>query len=398
VNSATYARRNLFRRRGRTILTVLAIAVAVLIFSAIRTVVVAWNAGAEEAAKDRLATRHKVSITMQLPKRYIDELRDPAKVPGVKAATWANWFAAKDPRERVPFFAAFAADHNSWFDVMDEMSVEPAQLEEWKKTKNGAILGDLLARTFQVKVGDDLTVTSEIYPNEAGWKFKVVGIYKPLRKTVDRNTMVFRWDYLNDYLKANPATAFPTDEIGWVMSRIDDPLKSAEISRNIDKLFDERDDQTVTMSERAFQLSFLGAFSAVLKAFDYVSLVILLIMALILANTIAMSVRERTHEYGVLRAIGFSPKYIVGSILGEAMLIALVGGAVGVLLTMGLINGAMGPWIEENMGAIFPYFTAPPPVLVLALVAAAVIGTLAGVVPALRTSRLKVTDALRRVD
>lgn len=396
MNSATYARRNLFRRRGRTILTVLAIAVAVLIFSAIRTVVFAFNIGAEEASKDRLATRHKVSITMQLPKRYIEELRDPAKIPGVKAATWANWFAAKDPRERVPFFAAFAADHDSWFDVMDEMSVEPAQLAAWKQTKNGAILGDLLARTFEVKVGDDLTVTSDIYPGE--WKFKVVGIYKPLRKTVDRNTMVFRWDYLNDFLKANPGSAFPTDEIGWVMSRIDDPTKSAEISRNIDKMFDERDDQTITMSERAFQLSFLGAFGAVLTAFDAVSLVILVIMLLILANTIAMSVRERTHEYGVLRAIGFSSRYIVGSILGEAMLVALVGGVVGVLLTMGLINGTMGPWIEENMGGIFPYFTAPPLVLVLALVLAAVIGALAAAVPAFRTSRLKVTDALRRVD
>jgi putative ABC transport system permease protein len=392
VNIGTYPARNLFRRRGRTILTLIVIAVTVLIFCLLRTVDHAWKVGAEEAAKDRLATRHKVSITMQLPKRYIDDVRDPAKVPGIEAATWANWFAGKDPRERVPFFAAFAADHLSWFDVMDEMQVEPAVLEAWKQTNNGAILGDVLAKALGVKVGDDLTITSDIYPGD--WKFRVVGIYTPLRKTVDRNTLVFRWDFLNN----DPRAAFTKEQIGWIMSRIDDPSKSAEISRRLDKLFDERDDQTVTMSERAFQLSFLGGFSAILSAFDLVSAVILLIMLLILANTVSMSVRERTHEYGVLRAIGFSPRYVFGFILGEAVLIALLGGVLGALLTMGLINGALGPALEDNMGAFFPYFRTPMAVIGMALAGAVAIGVISGLAPAIGASRRKVTDALRRVD
>jgi putative ABC transport system permease protein len=392
VNIATYARRNLFRRRGRTILTLITIAVAVLIFNAIRTVDHAWKAGAEEAAKDRLATRHKVSITMLLPKRYIDDMRDPSKIPGIKAATWANWFGAKDPRGRTQFFAGFAADHLTWFDVMDEMKVEPAALEEWQRTNNGAILGDLLAKTLEVKVGDDLTIASDIYPGD--WKFKVVGIYTPLRKTADRNTMVFRWDFLNN----DSRSTFSKEQIGWVMSRIDDPTKSAEISRAVDKLFDERDDQTLTMSERAFQLSFLGGFSAILSAFDLVSVVILLIMMLVLANTIAMNVRERAHEYGVLRAIGFSPGWVFGFILGEAMMISLAGGLAGVALTMLLINGAIGPAIEENMSAFFPYFRTPLPVIALSLVGTLVVGAASGLVPAIGASRRKVTDALRRVD
>ena len=392
MNIGTYPARNLFRRRGRTILTLIVIAVTVLIFCLLRTVDHAWKVGAEEAAKDRLATRHKVSITMQLPKRYIDDVRDPAKIPGIKAATWANWFGGKDPRERVPFFAAFAADHLSWFDVMDEMQVEPAVLEAWKQTNNGAILGDVLAKELGVKVGDDLTITSDIYPGD--WKFRVVGIYTPLRKTVDRNSLVFRWDFLNN----DPRAAFSKEQIGWIMSRIDDPSKSAEISRRIDKLFDERDDQTVTMSERAFQLSFLGGFSAILSAFDLVSAVILLIMLLILANTVAMSVRERTHEYGVLRAIGFSPRYVFGFILGEAVLIALLGGLVGAVLTMLLINGALGPALEDNMGAFFPYFRTPTAVIGMALAGAVLIGAVSGLIPAIGASRRKVTDALRRID
>jgi putative ABC transport system permease protein len=336
MNLATYARRNLFRRRGRAILTITAVTIAVLIFCLIRTVVYEWNAGADEAEGDRLATRHKISITMEFPRHYIDELRS---VPDVKAATWAVWFGAKDPKERVPFFAGFAVDHETWFDVQDEMKVPPDQLAEWKKTPNGAIIGDQLAKTFGVKVGSTLVITTDIYPGRRpgesdNWEFKVVGVYTPLRKTVDRNTLIFRWDYLNN----DPRAAFNKDHIGWMVSRVSDPLRGAEISRKIDAKFEERDDQTLTMSERAFQLSFLGGFAAVLKAFDLVSLVILVIMTLILANTIAMSVRERTHEYGVLRAIGFPPGHILGFILGESLLVAALGGLIGVGLVVLLLK------------------------------------------------------------
>ncbi len=389
MNLATYARRNLFRRRGRTILTISAVVVAVLIFSLIRTAVVAWNAGADAAATDRLATRHKISITMQLPKRYIDELR---QIPEVKAATWANWFGAKDPKERIPFFAGFAVDHNTWFDVTDEMQVPADQLATWKQTPNGAILGDQLAKALDVQVGSKLVITSDIYPGD--WEFQVVGIYTALRKSIDRNTLVFRWDFLSN----DPRAAFSKDTIGWTVSRITDATRSAEISRQIDARFETQDDQTLTMSERAFQLSFLGAFSAILKAFDLVSLVILLIMTMILANTIAMSVRERTHEYGVLRAIGFPPGHILGFILGEALLVSVVGGLIGVGLVVLLINHGLGPAVEENMSGFFPYFRTPASVLVTALGAAAVLGVVAGAIPAIRASRLKVTDALRRVD
>jgi len=389
MNLATYARANVFRRPGRAILTVVAVVLVVVIFSLIRTAVAAWNAGVAEAATDRLATRHKVSITMQLPRRYIEEVR---QVPEVKAATWANWFGAKDPKERIPFFAGFAADQETWFDVLDEMKVPPDQLADWKQTANGAILGDLLAKTLEVKIGDRLVVTSDIYPGD--WDFKVVGIYTPLRKTADRNTLVFRWDFLNN----DPRAAFTRDQIGWVMSRITDSAHSADISRKIDAKFDERDDQTLTMSEHAFQLSFLGGFTALLGAFDIASLVILLIMALILANTIAMSVRERTHEYGVLRAIGFPPGHILGFILGESLLIALVGGVLGVGVVVLAINHGLGPLLEENMSGFFPYFRAPVSVLVTALAASAGLGLIAGVIPAVLASRLKVTDALRRLD
>jgi putative ABC transport system permease protein len=216
----------------------------------------------------------------------------------------------------------------------------------------------------------------------------------PLRKSVDRNTMVFRWDFLNNDRRAT----FSKDQLGWMVSRIADPARSAEISRQIDAKFDIHEDQTLTMTERAFALSFLGGFAAILSAFDLVSLVILAIMTLILANTVAMAVRERTHEYGVLRAIGFPPGHIRGFILGESVLVAVVGGLVGIGLVYLLVNKAIGPALEDNMSGFFPYFRAPASVMLGALAAAIGLGVVAGIVPAMRASRLKVTDALRRTD
>jgi putative ABC transport system permease protein len=389
MNAATYVRRNLRRRRGRTILTILVVMFTVLIFCAIRTFIVSFTAGADQAQADVLAVRHKVSITMQLPKHYIDTLR---AVPGVKNATWANWFGAKDPKERLPFFAGFAVDHESYFDVQDAVKVAPDQLAAWKQTPSGAILGDQLAKAFNVKVGDRLVINSDIYPGD--WEFKVVGIYTPVRTIADRTSLIFRWDYLNNDARA----VFSKEKIGWMVVRVTDPAGGAEIAKRIDAKFDGNDDQTLTMSERAFALSFLGGFAAVLRAFNVVSLVILLIMALILANTIAMSVRERTHEYGVLRAIGFPPARIVGFIIGESLLIAVVGGVLGVAVTSLVINHAVGPLMAENMSGAFANFFTPGWVFGVALAAAAVLGLVAGTLPALLVTPRKITDALRRVD
>jgi putative ABC transport system permease protein len=389
VNLATYARRNLFRRRGRTILTIIAVTLATLIFCAIWTFIAAFNAGADDAAADRIATRHKVSITMQLPKHYIDKLRE---VPGVRASTWANWFGAKDPKQRVPFFAGYAVDHETWFEVQNDMRVPPEQLAAWKQTRNGAIIGDTLAKAFNVKVGDRLTINSDIYPGD--WEFQISGIYTSTRASVDRSSLVFHWDLLN----TDPRAVYSREHIGWMLSRISDVAHTADISKQIDSAFDSQDDQTLTMSERAFALSFLGGFTALLSAFKIMSLVILLIMTLILANTIAMAVRERTHEYGVLRAIGFPPGHIAGFILGESLLIGFVGGAIGIALVFLIINKLIGPLMAANASGVFAHLFAPGWVLIVALGLAMVLGVIAGGVPAYLTSRLKLTDALRRVD
>jgi putative ABC transport system permease protein len=187
------------------------------------------------------------------------------------------------------------------------------------------------------------------------------------------------------------------DMVGWIVTNIKNSADSGRISKEIDAKFEVRDLQTITMSEAALNQSFLGMFAAVLKAIDVVSVVITLIMALIVGNTIAMGVRERTNEYGVLRAIGFLPGHIVRFILAEGLVIGLLGGAIGVILGYPLVNNGMGRVIEENMGQFFPQFRVQPQIAGIALVLAITLGFIAAILPARKASRLQVVEALRRV-
>ena len=382
------AARNALRNRFRTSLTIAGVAVAVIAFVLLRTVITSWNIAAEYSAKDRIATRHKLSFVIALPKRYVDQIRD---VDGIKDATWMNWFGGKDPRNPDNFFANFAVDAKSFLQVYDEVSLPPEQKAHWLEDRQGAIIGSTLAKQLGVKVGDKFTLAGSIFPGD--WVFNVDGIYTATRKSFDQSSLMFHWDYLNETLSGSRK-----DQIGWVASRVEDGKRGADVSAAIDKIFDQYDTQTVTMSERALNLSFLGMFSAILKAIDIVSAIILLILMMILANTIAMGVRERTSEYGALRALGFSPGHIRFFIVGESTTIGLLAGLVGVALAWPLVNGGISAVIEENMSGMFPYFRVEPVTVVFALLLATVLGALAGVVPAIQAGRLTVVNALRRIE
>lgn len=387
MNLLRIAARNLLRNKTRTILTILGAAVAIVAFVMLRTVLSAWSAAADYAAKDRLATRHKVSFVITLPKNYIDKIRE---VPGVKQVTYMNWFGAKNPKKPEEFFASMALDPPTALEVYDEIVVPPDQKQRWFEDKKGAIVGDVLAKQLGVKVGDKITLQGSIYPGD--WEFNIEGIYTTTRKSIDRSSFFFHWSYMNDSLPESRR-----DQIGWIATRIDDPSRSAEISAAIDRVFDEKDIQTTTMSERAMNLSFIAMISALLTAFDIISVIILLIMMLILGNTIAMGVRERTREYGVLRAIGFSPRSVAWFVLGEAIALGLVSGGVGLVLSLPIVELGMGRWLEENMGSWFPYFRIPTETYIAGLLLAVALSLIASVIPARRAARLHVTDALRRI-
>ncbi len=390
MRMSTLGIRNVTRSRFRTVMTVLGVAVAIIAFVMLRTILSAWTQAADFAAKDRVVTRHKVSFIMSLPGKYLTEVE---QIPGVKQAAAASWFGAKDPNHQNEFFSSFAVDPAAYLAVYDEMLVPEAQKTEWLSNRTGALVGDSLAKKFGWKVGDKVTLKGTIYPGD--WEFRIDGIYTATRRSVDRTSFLFHYDYLNEWLrKTRPQGA---DSRGWITTRIDRSQGAAQMAKRIDQHFDDRDVQTMSQDERAFNTSFLGMISAILKALDIVSVVIMLIMMLILGNTIAMGVRERTHEYGVLRAIGFLPKHLMTFVLGEAATIGFLGGALGLGLAYPLVEKGMGRFLEENMGAFFPFFRIPPETWVTAMILAVVLGLVAAVVPAYQAAKLNVIDALRNV-
>lgn len=388
MNMGLVSVRNLGRNWLRTLLTILAVSVAIVTFILLRTVLSAWTAAADHAAKDRVGTRHKVSFIMPLPGRYVQEIRE---MPGVQSVAAANWFGGKDPKHEHEFFGSFAVRPKEYLEVYDELHVPEDQQMSWFQTRNGAVVGDSLAKKMGWKVGDRVTLAGTIYPGD--WEFVISGIYTAKRRSVDRTSFMFHYDYLNESTRVPEMNK---DQVGWIVSRVDDPGRAAEVARAIDARFEERDIQTLSMSERAMNTSFIGMISAVLKAVDAVSLVILGIMVLILGNTVAMGVRERTHEYGVLRAIGFLPKHLAAFVLSEAVVVSVAGGVLGIMIAYPFVEGAVGRFLEENMGAFFPFFRIDPATAVIAFVLAACLGAVAAGVPAYNASRLKVVEALRR--
>lgn len=387
MNLTSIAARNISRNKLRTTLTVAVVAIATLFFILLRTVVWSWTSASEFSKKDRIATRHKVSFILQLPKRYTEEIK---QIPGVTAVCYANWFGAKDPKNEQDFFATIATDPKALLEVYSEIKTSEPEKQAFFSDRQGALVGDALAKKKGWKVGDKITLAGTIFPGD--WTFNIAGIYTTTTTNVDRSTLWFHWDYLNESLPERRK-----DMVGWIVTNIKDASSSGRISKEVDAKFENRDLQTITMSEAALNQSFLGMFAAVLKAIDIVSIVITAIMALIVGNTIAMGVRERTNEYGVLRAIGFLPGHIAQFILAEGVVIGLLGGTIGVLLGYPVVNNGMGRVIEENMGNMFPQFKVQPEIAAFAFGLALVLGLLAAILPARKASKLQVVEALRRV-
>lgn len=385
------AAKNVLRNRFRTALTVVGVAMAILAFVSLRTVISSWEQAATYAAKDRLGTRNKVSFVVPLPIKYVQQIRE---MDGVTGVSYMNWFGGKDPKHEHEFFATMAVDHRTVLSVYDEIDVPEEQKAAWMadSNKQGVLVGDVLAKKMGWKVGDPVTLTGTIYPKPGDWPFTITGIYTTTKKSIDRTQFWFHWDYLNDSMPAERQ-----GKVGWLVVRVKDATAGNEVAAAIDAKFKGAGDETFTQSERALNLSFMAMFSAILSAVHIVSIVILMIMMLILGNTIAMGVRERTNEYGTLRAIGFLPRHVAMFIMGEALTIGVLGGGLGILLAIPLINMGMGKWLEENMGGLFPTFQVAGTTFAAAMVLAILLGAVASAVPAWRASKLSVTDALRRV-
>lgn len=376
---------NALRHKLRTTLTILGIAIAVIAFGVLRTVVTVWDSSVDAAAANRLITRQAVSFIFPLPYAYKEKIKN---VEGVKEVSFANWFGGVY-KDKNNFFARMCVDADTYFDVLPEFIISPEELENFKKERNACVIGQEIAVQYNLKLGDQMVLEGDIFPGQ--WEFVVRGIYKPKNKNTDDTQMLFHWDYINERMKAE--APLRAGSVGWYIVQIENPNDAAEVSEKIDALFKNSSAETKTETEKAFTQGFVSASSAIITAMNFMSFVIIGIIMLVLANTMIMAARERTREYAVLKTLGFSAFHIIGLILGESLVIALIGGGIGIALTYPIVAG-----FEQAMPkGFFPFFYIEPITTILALSAAIIIGILASIFPIQRALKTNIVDGFRFV-
>jgi putative ABC transport system permease protein len=377
--------KNMMRHKLRSLLTILGIAVAVVAFGLLRTVVTAWYAGVEGSAADRLITRQAVSYIFPLPLSYRDRI---ASVDGIDKVTSANWFGGVYI-DKKQFFARLAVDAETFFDVYPEMLLPPDQLAAFKKERNACVIGEQLVQRYNLKLGDVIQLEGDIYPGQ--WQFVVRGIYKARDKATDPSNMLFQWKYLDERMQQEAPTR--AGYVGWYIVKIHDPQKSAIISSQIDQFFKNSSAETKTETERAFTQSFMASVSSIITAMNIMSFVIIGIILLVLGNTMVMSARERVREYAVLKTLGFSTFHLVGLILGESLTIAVAGGVIGIFLSFPMVEG----FAAALPKGWFPIFNLQTITVILAASSAILVGILASIFPIQRTLTTRIVDGLRQI-
>lgn len=381
--------KNAIRHRLRSILTILGIAIAILAFGLIRTVIAAWYAGVDAAAPNRLVTRNSVSLVFHLPISYQNTVKS---VPGVSEVSYGHWFGGIYIDERHSMFPQFSIDPASWLTVYPELLLPAEQKESFLRERNAAIVGVKLATRNGWRIGDMVRLRGTFYPGE--WDFVIRGIYTGALKTTDETAFLFHWKYLDERLhQMEPGRA---GYVGWFVIKITDPEMAGTIAQAIDHRFKNSLAETLTETERAFQQGFVSMSEAILVALRIVSMVIIGVILAVLSNTMAMAARERLSEYAVLKTLGFGAPHLTFLIAGESLLIALAGGALGVALTYPaatVFAKAMG----DMAGAIFPVFEVSPLTSMISSLVAIGIGFTAAAFPSWRAASLRIAEGLRRI-
>lgn len=397
VSIGRIALRNVTRNKPRFVMTLLAVVISVLIFMTLDSAKRSWDGAREVSRQDRLVTRHKVTFVLPLPKRYVSRLTEAKAANGaplVQRATYAVWFGGREPNHEHEFFQSIAVDAESYFDVYDEVELTPEALSDFRQNLDAAIVGEGLARKLGLKVGDQVSLESPIYPSADGhpWSFRVAGVYRSRSRAVDTQSFVFRYERLNQALAAKDR-----DQVGWLVSCTPPGADAQSTARAVDALFADSDVQTLTQDERAFVSGFLGMVSTVLDVVSVLSYAILVIVLLVLANALGISVRERVREYASLKALGFSRGDVLRLILLEGVYLSLIGVSVGIAVALVIIDFGIGQFFEQNLSQFFPIFVVRPETLLSAGLLSVVLGVLAGFVPAWSTARLPVGTALSRL-
>lgn len=388
MNLTLVAVRNLKRNRFRSLMTIAGVAVAVLTFVLLRTVNTSLRGGTDVSGSSRLYATNRLSWYLPMPKKYAQLV--PSSVEGVEAVTFTNNFNGKLPSDPAYFFQSLAVDVPTFLDVFSEVSVSPEAKRAWTEDRQGALVGENLAKKLNLKVGDHIALKGTLYPGE--WTFNVRGIYTVTKDTWDRSSVFFHWTYLNDSIP--PAQR---DRINWVAMRVPASRTSA-IASTIEKTFEDREVPLRSFSHDELSKQIGSMFVSVVRALNLMSFAILAILTMVLGNTIATGVRERTRETGMLRAVGFSGSKIALLIVSEALVLGICGGLLGLAISYPLIQEGLGRVLLENADAVFPSFSIRPSTALGALLIPLVLGAVTAALPIYRTLRIKVVDALRHVE
>ena len=374
----------LFRKKTRTILTLLSVCVAFLLFGLLHAVTVAFESGADSADAKRLLTTAGYSIIEPFPLSY---LRRIEQVPGVVGVAYADWFGAKYQNESNAF-PVFEVDHRRYLDMYPEFMLAHAQRESFIKTRTGAVAGRRLVDRFGWRLGQKLPISSEIYPKADGsmhWEFDLVGILDAADPTVRGNTdmVLINVAYFDEARQSNKGRT------GWYIERIAEPAQVQAISAAIDALFMNSPDETKTQPEKEFAIGFAKQVGDIGALVMRILAAVFFTILLLTGNTMAQSIRERVPELAILKTIGFSDGKVTILVLAEAVVMLLLGSGLGLLATTSLL-----PALNGATGGRFPPLFVHGSTWLVALGIAVALALAIGLPPALRARRLKIIEAL----
>jgi len=361
----------------------LGLVVAILAFGLLSTVVDAWYAGVEGASTARVITRNANSMVFPMPLTYAQKIR---QVDGVRSVAASNWFGGiyKEPKN---FFPQFAVDV-AYLDMFPEFVINDAEKKAFLRDRQGAVVGRKLAERYGFKLGDTIVLKGTIYPGD--WEFVVRAIFDGKDAKTDLSQFMFHWEYLNETMKRTaPRRA---NQVGLYIIELSNPSLAATISREIDAEFKNSQAETLTETEKAFQLGFVSMIEAVVVAIRVVSFLVIFIILAVMVNTMTMTARERASEYATLKALGFGPRFIATLIFGESLLIACIGGTIGIALTF-----PCAYVLGKVFGTIFRTFNVSATTVAMQVACVLLVGIVSAFFPSLSAARVKIVDGLRSI-
>jgi putative ABC transport system permease protein len=376
--------RNLLRRPLRSLLTIGSLTIAIFLVCGLRTMITTMRSGVESANPRRLDVMSANGLFVELPIHYQEKLE---AVPGIELTTKFQWFGGYY-RSQQNFFAQFAIDPDTMFDMYPECVTPPDQIEALRKTRTGCVIGKTLSKEFGWKIGDTIPLIGALHPHpeDKAWEFTVCGIYHSTSPAFDNRTLFFRWDYFEETLKQGDIPP----SVGVFAMRAAPGASMEQLIADVEAQFEDSEQRVDCYTEADFQRQFQSMFGNIPLFLGWIGGGVLAAILVACINTMLMAAREQTTDIGILKALGFTDASVFGLLLAQSMFLCLVGGGLGILIAWSS-QGAIAAGIEY----MFPGYVIRPETYALAAGISLALGPLAGIIPAISARGVRTVDALR---